>query len=94
MAEPSHSPQRWTPALVATMVVRFVGGLCLIFSAFWIINWFAYRVEYAGNGMSGDQDAYYVGAILRYLVLGGVLILFEPAFARWLAGGRLGSERS
>ncbi|MEQ9095986.1 MAG: hypothetical protein RIE32_06955 [Phycisphaerales bacterium] len=91
MSEPRANPQPWTPAVAATMIVRLAGAASMVLAAFWLLSWALYRVEYMAAGMPIDQDWYYGLMVLRYLVLGGLLLLFEPAFARWLTGGRLGS---
>ncbi|MGD1916509.1 MAG: hypothetical protein ACFCBV_10020 [Phycisphaerales bacterium] len=86
MALPEPMPSRWSPVLVGTMIVRLIGAACFVMGLFWLIDWGVYRVEFAV-----DQDLAYAGASFRYLAVGGLLLIFEPMFVRWLLGGRLGS---
>ena len=87
------TPGRWTPALVGTIIVRFVGAACLVKGAFWLLDWISYRVQYSDTyGTSVEQDLAYAVAALRFLVVGGLVLLFEPKFVRWLLGGTLGSR--
>ncbi|MEQ8317912.1 MAG: hypothetical protein RIE77_01500 [Phycisphaerales bacterium] len=94
MDQPDTRSQSWTPALAATMIVRFAGAASIVLAAFWLLSWGLYRIEYMAARMPTDQDWYYGLMVLRYLVLGGLLLLFEPSFARWLTGGPLGSGAS
>ncbi|MFI4882524.1 MAG: hypothetical protein ACIAQU_08070 [Phycisphaerales bacterium JB064] len=92
MEAPDTKPERWTPPLVATLILRLVAAMCIVFGAFWLIDWVSYRVQYSDVvGTTVTQDVAYAMTALRYLLVGGLLLLFEPMFVRWLLGGRLGS---
>ena len=92
MTLPEPMPSRWSPVLVGTLIVRLIGAGCFVMGRFWLIDWGVYRVEFAqAPSRLIDQDLAYAGASFRYLAVGGLLLIFEPMFVRWLLGGRLGS---
>lgn len=93
MGNPSTPSSHWTPSLVATLIVRFVGATCLVLGTFWLFDWVAYRIDYHGV-VGSDRDIGFAVYAGRYLLVGGLLLLFEPAFARWLLGGRLSGADS
>jgi hypothetical protein len=89
--QPPPTPDRWTPTLVAVLLVRLIGAACIVFGLFAVFDWIAYRVEY--NGVPNAQrDIYFAAYAGKYLLAGGLLLLLEPTFARWLLGGRLSEK--
>ena len=81
MTLPDLIPSRWSPVLVGTMIVRLIGAVCLVLGLFWLIDWLLY-----------PSEPMLMIAAFRYLAVGGLLLMFEPMFVRWLRGGRLGSN--
>ena len=91
MDQADKTPLRWTPSLMATMLLRIIAATCFVFGTFWFFDWVAYRIQYTpAFGTAVSQDAGYAVWSGRYFLLGGLLLLFEPVFVRWLLGGRMG----
>ena len=92
MDERTPAPDRWTPALVAVLLVRLIAAACIMLGLFAVLDWISYRIEY-NNVPEAQRDVYFVVHSGKFLLAGGLILLFEPMFVRWLLGGRL-AERT